>query len=82
VYELRSRRLETPAIWHEPRNIGDAIELAIAWTSVLNTWERGFITNLAGRRGLSEKQRDCLVQIVMKIERYHRATQRLRGLAA
>jgi hypothetical protein len=75
---LRAHQLATPMSWVEPRNTAAAIEQAIAWTAVLSDWERGFITSIASRRFLSEKQRDCLEKIIWKIERYARA----KGIAA
>jgi hypothetical protein len=57
-----------PTAWIHPRSIEERIETALAWTVVLTDWERGFITSIAGRRRLSEKQLLRLDELTRKIE--------------
>src|SRR6516164_256598 len=56
VRRLRARSLETPASWRKPQSGAEQIEQAIEWTAFLSDWEREFVTSIAGRWRLTEKQ--------------------------
>jgi hypothetical protein len=72
ITQLRRRLAQLggnlPDSWAPPCNSTEQIETALRWTAVLTDWERGFVTSIAGRRQLSEKQRGRLDELTRKIE--------------
>jgi hypothetical protein len=57
VRRLRARALQTPSSWRQPLDAAEQIEQALEWTARLTDWERGFITSIAVRWRLTERQR-------------------------
>jgi hypothetical protein len=74
---LRTRMPSIPSSWGEPVTAAEKIEHALQWTAVLNDWEREFVTGIAGRCRLSERQQASLDRIAGKIALIARA----RGMA-
>ena len=62
-----------PAVWATPYDDNEKIDTALAWTGVLNDWEREFTVSLADRVHLTVKQRARLDQLIGKIARIARA---------
>jgi hypothetical protein len=57
--------------WQEPRTAEKAFDLCLLWRDRLTEWEAGFVSSIARRTRISEKQRAML--IAAKIRRLARA---------
>jgi hypothetical protein len=69
----RERSRTTPrAVWVEPVTLGEKIDCACRHSRYCSDWERTFLTSLASRSRLSEKQLVVLDRIVLKCARFAR----------
>jgi hypothetical protein len=69
IARLKVETAFTPTRWVESYMTAAKIDTCVSYTEWLTGWERGFVTNLARWRVLTQKQSRCLDELITKLRR-------------